>query len=63
LRSAEGSLQLFEANAIELLISSAQGSLRRLDTLVTKSLEIGIQQQEMMITSTLVEAAVNEILF
>lgn len=63
LKSAEGSLRVFDENALTSLISHAQGSLRRLDLLTTKVLEIGVKQQQVQITLSLIESATAEILF
>lgn len=63
LKSAEGDLQLLVPNAIELLLGNARGSLRRLDTLAMKAIEIGAQQKQMPIELSTVEAATQEILF
>lgn len=58
---AGASTQIFDANALVAAYSSCSGSIRRLDTILTKALIIGSQHEKAVIDTDIIMAAANEI--
>lgn len=54
---------IFEPNAIEAIASHAKGSLRKIDNLISKSLEIGSSLEQAVIRLDIVEKAKMELLY